>query len=186
MASDLQNSMQSDLHGLEINPARKCDYCGGDIDTRNPVQCEVVRIGEMPNLKSIIAAADFSAPTGWGTDSLRCRNCRTDSISPATDGFGEALVKFRITDTSGRVAVDASEMEVIDASPDGSGYYPPNIDLDLLLESEDPGLFRWSRLEMLLENQHASERDTSPVVERVRQFAATGKEVPPEIATLLG
>lgn len=185
MSKELRDSISSDIHGLEIDAARKCDYCGEDLDTRSPVQCEVAQLGKMPNLKMILSASPLPEPDGWELDALRCRDCELDSLSVGTDGFDEALVMLNISDTAGQVAADASKLRVVDASKDGSGYHPPKVNLQVLIQFEDVGLVRWSRIEGLLKLQATSNGDASDVVEKLKEAAEKGKEAPPKVAPLL-
>ncbi|RLM94383.1 hypothetical protein [Haloarcula sp. Atlit-7R] len=185
MSKDFRDTISSDIHGLEIDAARKCDYCGEDIETRSPVQCEVAKLGTMPNLRTILASSPLPNPDGWELDALRCRDCELDTLSLETDGFDEALVMLNIADTAGQVTADASELRLVDVSKDGSGYHPPKINLQVLIQYQDVGLVRWSRIEGLLGLQDNSNGDVSEVVEKIKEGAVKGKEVPPEVAPLL-
>jgi len=181
MSEDLRDTIKSDIEGIEIDVSRKCDYCGEDLETRSPVQCEVAKLGTMPNLRTILASSPLPDPDGWELDALRCKDCELDTLSLGTNGFDEALVMLNIADTAGQVTADASELRLVDVSKDGSGYHPPKVNLQVLIQYQDVGVVRWSRIEGLLGIQANSNGDVSEVVEKIKEGAANGKEVPPEI-----
>jgi hypothetical protein len=139
----------------------------------------------MPNLRAVILTSELPNPTGWVTDSLRCRDCETDTVSLPTDGFDEALVTFNIADTTNQVAVDASDLAVVDVSRDGSGYHPPTINLQILLEAKDIFLVRWSRIDGILKLQDRSTDEADGGMKKLKDAVASGKEVPPEVAAKL-
>ena len=178
---ELVQSIKTDIDGIEIDVARKCDYCGDDIDTRSPVQCEVIRLGDMPNLRAVLLASPLPNPNGWETDSLRCRNCEIDTLPLETDGFDEALVTLNIADTAGRVTVETSELELIDVSKDGTGHHPPKFNLQVLIQSRDVGLVRWTRIKGLLDAQGDSDDDVPKIVKKIKDAVSKTKEVPPAV-----
>lgn len=163
-----------DLHGMEVSQAEPfiCDYCTSEISIDEPVLYEAIQIGEMPNLKAVV-----NMPSGWGLDAARCPSCDIDTIDPATDGFGEVLVMLSINESNGVLSADASQLTVVDHSPDGGGYYPPRVNPQLIAKTNDLGQARWTRLKYILENPPFAET----IPQEYRNALKQSKEIPPNV-----
>lgn len=174
---EVTNELKRDLYGERVDRPNPfvCDYCDAEISTKEPVMYEALRIVDMPNLEKLV-----ESPEEWMLDAARCRNCEIESLEPATDGFDEALILLSINESNGVLSADTSEMTVVDISPDGEGYYPPQVDIAMLFETNDPGYARWTRTIGLLDN---IESDAHPedIFEPMREAIRQSKEVPPSV-----
>lgn len=163
--------LRQDIHGdIVVNPPQ-CDYCGRAVAIDQPVLYEVVRIADMPNLEQL-----FAPPTDWFADALRCHRCDIDAVSPATEGFDEALVCVNLAESNEVVSIDASSLTVVDCSPVDAGFYPPMVSLAVLEQTGDLGLGRWARVQGLFE--YGDQR--SPLVAAVREAVEFSREIPIE------
>ncbi len=164
--------LRQDIHGdIVVNPPQ-CDYCGRAVAIDQPVLCEVVRIADMPNLEQL-----FAPPVDWFADALRCHRCAVDAVSPATEGFDEALVRVTLAESNEVVSIDASSLTVVGCSPVDEGYYPPMVSLNVLAQSGDIGVARWVRVQGLFEYGD----QTSPLVAAVREAVEFSRESPIEL-----
>jgi len=165
-------TLRSDIHGEPVVPERICDYCGASLPDDGPVQYDIIRITDMPNVEEF-----FPIPDGWFPDAARCRDCERDAVTPATDGMDEALVTVHLAEGSDIVSVDASSLTIADYAPADVGYYPPKMFPDLIARYQDAGLVRWIRIERLFEMDDGS----SDVIAKLRTAVTLSKEVPPGI-----
>ena len=166
------DELKSDIHGERVADAHICDYCDSEVEVGEPVLYEVIRIADLPNLERL-----FNPPSGWFADAIRCRNCDIDEISPATDGFDEALVMVHLAESNGVLSIDASSTTVVDVSLSSDGYYPPTVPMQSFSELEDFGFARWIRVKYLLDQD-----DTPGVVMAIlREGIERSKEVPPSV-----
>lgn len=170
MPAATKETLKREVHGEGVVTSRLCDYCGAHFEIDDPVQYDVLRVGDMANLKAMIPA-----PVTWLPDAARCHDCEVDTIEPATDGFDEALVSLTINDSNGVLSVDTTTLTVVDFSPDGDGYQPPLFSPTLVTQRQDLGLVRWIRIEQLL----ALDTGESDIVEIIRSAAEQSPEIPP-------
>jgi len=164
--------LSSDIHGERVAKAHACDYCGATLDLGQPVMYDVIRVAEMPNLEQL-----FDLPAGWFPDASRCQQCERDTLTPATDGFDEALVMVELVESNDVLSIDATSATPVDFSPDGKGHYPPKVDPRLMSTYNDIGLGRWIRVKRLLNHGDSS----SSTVAAVREAVNQSRDVPPEI-----
>ncbi|KTG16553.1 hypothetical protein [Haloferax profundi] len=164
--------LRSNIHGEHVAEAHVCDYCGTEVKIGQPVQYDVIRVADLPNIERI-----FSPPSEWHPDAVRCQNCNIDKIDPATDGFDEALVMVHLNESNGILSIDASSMTVVDFSPNGDGYQPPMFSPVLMSQFEDLGLARWIRVKHLLEFDDGS-GDVMPII---RKGVRKSKDIPPNV-----
>jgi hypothetical protein len=171
------DELRHDLHGERVDRPNPfvCDYCDAEISTEEPVMYETLRVVDMPNLEKLV-----ESPEEWILDAARCRNCEIENLEPATDGFDEALILLSINESNNILSADTSGMTVADVSPDGEGYYPPQVDITVLFGTNDPGYARWIRMISLLDNIE-SEDYPEEVVESLREAIRRSKEVPPSV-----
>jgi len=164
--------LRGDLHEVRVADERRCDYCGEPVALDQPVLYEAIRVGSLPRLEQV-----FDLPAEWIADALRCPDCDRDSIAPATDGFDEALVTVRLTQSDDGVSIDASSISVSAVAPATEGYRPPAINPTAIAEQGDLGLARWLRLEHIL----AADDVPRPFVAFVRTAVERSTDVPPAV-----
>ena len=97
--------LKRDIPGERVADAHTCDYCGAEVEVGEPVLYEVIRIADMPNPEQL-----FNPPPGWFADAIRCRNCDIDELTPASDGFDEALVMVHLAESNDVLSIDASRL----------------------------------------------------------------------------
>jgi hypothetical protein len=174
---DFTDELKHDLYGERVGRphAFVCDYCDAEISIAEPVMYEALRVVDMPNLEFLL-----DSPEEWILNAARCRNCEIESLEPATDGFDEALILLSINESNGILSADTSKMTVVDISPDGEGYYPPLVPINIITEIDDPGYARWTRTKGVL-NGPKSDYHFSNFAELMRKAVKQSKEVPPSI-----
>lgn len=165
--------IQADIHGEYVQPECLCDYCGDPVDTDRPVQYDVVRVAALPALRQV---ADL--PPDWLPDAVRCRACHRETVSPATDGFEEALVTVSLAASNGHLRIDASSLDLVDYSPTIEGYSPPAVSPPMVQQGEGVSIGRWLRVAGFL---NADSQDPE-VREYFTQICANASDVPPELA----
>lgn len=174
-AGDLDvDALNGDLHGERVGGPRGlvCDYCGAAMPTGAPVCYEALRVADFPNLDQLL-----EVPDGWHLDAARCQDCELDAIDPATDGYDEALIMVTITETDGVLSLDASQLSVVDFVPTETGYYPPVLTREMLVDPQDYGVCRWLRQQGILEQPAATEAVREAAWESLRH----SKEIPPQL-----
>jgi|GEM_PF-2734693 len=134
-------SLRQDIHGERVISARRCDYCTGTFSIEAPVLYEVARYSDVDYFTDTLGI-----PETWIPDAARCTACTRTTIEPATEGVEELLIRIGVTETRGLLRLDASELEIIEYSPSSTGYEAPPVQLNVLLDTGDPGAIRWQRL----------------------------------------
>lgn len=165
--------IQTDIHGERVGPDCPCDYCGEPVDTDRPVLYDVVRVAALPALRQV---ADL--PPNWLPDAVRCPDCHRETVSPATDGFEEALVTVSLAASNGHLRIDASSIDLVDYSPTIEGYSPPAVSPPMVQQSDGVGIGRWLRVAGFL---NADSQDPE-VTEYFTRICANASDVPPELA----
>lgn len=167
------NELRREIHGEHVASELRCDYCGAAIDSDGTVQYDILRLTDMQVVEQLPGV-----PSGWVPDALRCGVCERDSLDPTTDGVDEALVEVRLANSSDVFSIDATSITVVDYSPGDDGYYPPVVNLSLLLSERDLGLVRWMRVQHLLE----STNDQRIVQDTIRNWIERSPDVPPSLS----
>lgn len=166
------SELQRDIHGHRVVSARLCDYCGGTVGIDEPVLYEVIRIVDLRAVERL-----FGPLEGWVPDAARCQACHRETLSPATEGIDEALVRLELTESAGMLRLDATTLEVVDYAPSGEGYHPPKLNPRLMAAYEDLGLARWIRLQQLQELIEAADA-TETTISRLIDLS---REIPPDL-----
>jgi hypothetical protein len=172
------DELRHDLHGesVGLDDTLICEYCGASIDTTEPVMCEALRVVNLSEVEKLL-----DPPADWILDAARCHACEIEELTPATDGFDEALLMLRVNESNGMLSADASTLAVVDISPNGEGYHPPLVNAQLLLASGDPGDARWLRTKGFLERLEAEPTASTDEIELMQNIVGQSKEIPPEI-----
>jgi hypothetical protein len=179
--SEHADELRHDLHGATVGtihttPMLVCDYCDAAIDTTDPVMYEAIRVADMPNLEKLLDPAEE-----WVLDTARCPDCEIDHLDPATDGYDEALLLLGVTEADGILSVDSSMLTVADLSPDGEGYYPPLIEAQTLVGTDDLGYARWLRMKAHIEQMRTSSVASQEAVETLEAIIRGSEDIPPGI-----
>lgn len=167
------DELKHDIHGERVADEHQCDYCGAVVEIDGPVQYEVLRLTDMQSIEQLP-----DVPSGWVPDALRCAACERAELEPTTDGVDEVLIEVRLANSADVLSIDASSITVVDFSPGEEGYYPPLVDMQLLMRFRDLGLTRWMRIQHLLELDDG----TGDVGEALRTCVKHSLEVPPSLS----
>lgn len=175
--STYADELRRKLHGEQVGTPYSlvCDFCSTEIDIAEPVMYDALRVVDMPNLETLI-----NPPKEWILDAARCRACESESVDPATDGYDEALILLSINESNDILSADTSNMTVVDVSPHEEGYYPPVIDPNLLIKSDDAGFARWIRMIGILDDSR-SNNYPQLVEESIETMIRHSREVPPDV-----
>jgi hypothetical protein len=170
----VSEALRNDLHGesLGTEDGVYCDFCDGMVDIDTPVLYEALHFKDMAGVENLLAVPDM-----WILDGIRCAECAIETIDPETNGVEEALFRLRVTEANGVYSVDSTTLSVLSYSPGESGYYPPVLSPQTIVEHMDLGLTRWHRIRELLEGNDAIVT-RSPITE----ILTYSREVPPAIA----
>lgn len=168
--------LKDDIQGESVAEAPRCDYCGDSIAVDQPVEYDVIRIANLPNLEQLV-----NPPAGWFADALRCQDCNRDQITPATNGFDEALVMVTLSESERGYSIDTSSFTVVDVSLENDGYEPPMVDPRRVAQYQDMGLARWLRVKWLLEHDDGS----TASIASIREGAKRSQDIPPSVEELL-
>lgn len=74
-------------------------------------------------------------------------------------------------------SADASQLTVVEYSPDGDGYHPPPVDPQRIARTGDYGQARWIRLKFILETPGFAEK----VPQEYRDALTHSREIPPDV-----
>jgi hypothetical protein len=172
-------ALKTDLHGerLGTDEGVHCDLCSEAIDCDAPLVYEAIHLVDLEALQTAIGLPDM-----WVLDAARCRTCAEEPIEPATGGIEEALIELSIVEANGTYSADTTALEVHSFIPADTGYHPPLVTLETILELKDLGLTRWHRLRLFVESAN---NESAEVLTPVRQCIEHSLEIPPSVDAAL-